>query len=73
MTTDIFPDDWEALVERDLDTYGKEWEADQDDYDPSIPCCDFRDHAGNHPVCACPDHPASTLHPYGHAKEPRRR
>ena len=24
--------------------------------EPWIPCCDYRDHNGNNPVCACPEH-----------------
>jgi hypothetical protein len=34
------------------------------DLDP--PCCDYRDHGGNHPACACPDHHISKLHPFGY-------
>ena len=67
---DGFPEDWEELVERDLAL--ADAEVDDDDHDPSIPCCDFRDHGGNHPLCACPDHYASQLHPFGTSKECRR-
>ena len=29
---------------------------------PPVPCCDYRDHEV---VCACPDHPPSSLHIFG--------
>lgn len=29
------------------------------------PCCTYQDHGGKHPVCACPNHALSDLHPWG--------
>jgi hypothetical protein len=31
--------------------------------EPEPPCCDYRDHGAG--WCACPDHQATALHPYG--------
>lgn len=34
--------------------------------DVALPCCDYRDHSGEHPVCACPEkrHAGSPIHPF---------
>lgn len=35
-----------------------------------VPCCDYRDHSGDIPACACPEHPHSALHPFGGWPQP---
>lgn len=35
-----------------------------------VPCCDYRDHSGDLPACACPEHPRGALHPFGGWPEP---
>lgn len=37
---------------------------------PREPCCDYRDHSGDHPACACPEpeHAGDPIHPFAVAQ-----
>lgn len=40
--------------------------------DPSQPCCDWRNHGSLGelpPMCLCPEHPLSDLHPFGWSRD----
>lgn len=53
-------------------SYREPLPADKPGYQADEPCCDYRDHSGRgaYGFCPCPDHPRSTLHPYGDPGSP---
>lgn len=53
---------WEVEVQPDLEA---EMGMDEHEPEPEVPCCDYRDHSGSQ-GCACPEHPWSAQHPFGH-------